>query len=160
CTGQVDYTVGIGCDDAAGDTHFPVCNRGTAPANAGSLRLGITNGPPGGEHSCNTQSVTSRGVCTIDLTTLPIAAGACIDVDVSNPATGITCSGVSINGNRSVYINEGGSPLAECDPCNNWSANNHQSCSGYGGLPPPSTQTFTYTATCPAQTRPQWKELA
>jgi hypothetical protein len=159
CSG-VDYTVGIGCDDGSGNTHFPVCNRGNAAATLGMLRLGFNSGKPGNPDDCGPNNNSGAGACVIDLSVKPIPAGRCIDVNLTNPATGITCAGVSISGNKNAYINEGGSPLPECDQCNNWTATNHQSCAGYGGTPPPATQEYTYTAVCPPGTRPQWKNLA
>jgi hypothetical protein len=114
----VDYTLGIGCQDAAGNTHIPVCNRGSAdsPTTGKLAVMGYPANPnaTGASSSpsvCQNSGTTPAEGCLIDLAIKPIKAGTCIDVDVTKGAAG-TQSGVKCqssadfgNGNRTSQVN-------------------------------------------------------
>ncbi len=191
---KIDYTVGVGCADTSGFEHFPVCNRGTADATTGKLLLyGYSSNPNGISTSAsnNTCALPSSGSysasCVINLATIPIAQGKCIDIDMGKAGqspsqeSGVTCDGTSLgSGNRSAMVNppnvtipngasrtaygsSGYTQLTEADACNNYTfvLNTTGNCAAYALQPPaPSTTTFTYTATCPSQTSPAWNQFA
>ncbi len=170
CNG-VDYTMAVGCRDATtGDTHIAVCNRGTAttPATGSLVINSYPSNPPsaGSSAVCAVGGNNPDGTCTIDLSLHPIASGNCIDLDFakaasSTPPAGMRCTG-NFSGNRYLQINPAHT-LPECDLCNDFSFNFTQqgACTTYTTAPSPiPPQTFRYTATCPAQSRPQWNQLA
>lgn len=183
----VDYTSGIGCQEADGKTHIPVCNRGSTDSPAtGKLLLA---GYPGNLNTAGTAAVcTNLGsnpseACIIDLAIKPIKAGECIDVDVTRGAAGtapgVRCASTADfgNGNRASMVNPAGptnvpsslvaaygaatyTQLSETDKCNNQSFVHTQvaTCSPYG-LPPPVTHAFTYKAACLPGFRASWNQL-
>lgn len=186
---QIDYTMGVGCADSTGGEHLPVCNRGTANAIAGKLLLyGYSSNPNNisTNASNNTCALPSSGSysasCVIDLSVNHLNAGKCLDVSLASPAPGIVCDGTSLgSGDRSAMINppnvtipngasrtaygsSGYTQLPEADKCNNYSfvKNTIGDCVSYGSVstPPPATYAFTYRATCPSGTGPQWNQFA
>jgi hypothetical protein len=184
-----DYTAGIGCQEASGSVHIPVCNRGKAdsPSSGKLLIAGYT----GSLHAAGTAQVSSNlgsgppEGCLIDLAVLPIPAGSCVDVDVARAAAGtldgVTCASASdfANGNRAAMVNPpspttlpaslaktyGASSyeqLNESDKSNNQSFVYTQlgTCSIYGVQPlPPTATMLTYKATCQPGYSPQWTQL-
>lgn len=176
-SGQIDFTVGVGCTDTSNHPHLPVCNRGQVDANSGSLVLIEWSSNPNQSGTASICQVPTSGSyggkCTIDLATKPIKAGECIDVDTATPAAGITCNiGLFSSGNRAAMINppsvaSGGygpyAQLAEADRCNNQTFVFTQSgtCEAYGiQPPPPANVSFTYVAVCQPGFRPQWNQFA
>lgn len=182
-----DFTTGVGCKDASGVSHIPVCNRGLVAATTGSLLLAGYPGNPNAAGSVsicqNPSSNNPPEGCLIDLAVAPIPAGKCIDVNVARAAAnlvpGIKCNSASDfgNGNRTSMVNPPGTnfsnlpnlgagnytQLAEADTCNDYSFVYTQtgSCATYGiQPPPPATDTFRYTATCPVGSRPVWNQFA
>ena len=179
CNAQANFTVPPTCTTTA-DSHMhqAVCNRGKAVA-AGSLKIefsAATNvlSKTGCENEGHYGAVMAR--CQVDLSTTPLGAGACIDIDVTNvmsvsPAAvaGVTCQKVgalAFNRRTAVQVNAGngacGGTLAECNNKNNWGGGEWQgtqypSCPGAGGSPAPYTQ--QYTMSCPVGTR-QWNTLS
>lgn len=182
---NVDYTVGVGCLDANGGVHIPVCNRGTTDALTGKLLVaGYPSNPnqAGSISVCdNPANSTPAEGCTVDLAVKPLKAGTCIGIDVSaavaGKQAGVKCNSTTdfSNGNRTTMVNPPNTTfqklgnvasgsyttLAESDKCNNYSFVFTQiaSCSTYGGTPPPSTTTYDYKATCPVGTRVQWDKI-
>jgi hypothetical protein len=185
-----DYTAGIGCEDASGSVHIPLCNRGaTGSPSTGKL---FVAGYPGSLNAAGSASVCSNlgsnppEGCIVDLSLRPIAAGKCIDIHVANAAAGniagIKCASASdfSNGNRASMVNPpsptslpsalvaayGASSytqLGESDKCNNQSFVYTQfgSCATYGVQPPPpAATTSTYVATCLPGFRAQWSQFA
>ena len=184
-----DYTAGIGCQDAAGSVHIPVCNRGNAdsPSSGKLLIAGYT----GALNAAGTPAVSSNlgaappEACLIDLAILPIPAGSCVDVDVARAAggtlDGVSCASASdfANGNHAAMVNPpspttlpaalaktyGASSyeqLGESDKSNNQSFVYSQlgTCSIYGVQPlPPTANMLTYKATCQPGYAPQWTQL-
>jgi len=105
----VDYTAGIGCTDAQGHLHVPVCNRGQTPApTTGSLFLGFYAGNPnnyGTSDVCAAPGNSSEN-CTIDLSKVSLSPGTCIDIDTYVNGGYWTCNGTP-TGNRTVMVNPG-----------------------------------------------------
>ncbi len=163
CAG-VDFTVGTGCVNKAGDPTFSVCNRGTTATTGGSLVLGLggTGNPPT-PPACAPPGYGSS--CTIDLNVNVLGPGQCVPVDPVSPGPGITCAcfGNCWNGNRIAYINDNPA-IAECDTCNNWTeigGGSGQCSSGRGvPVPPPTTVTFTYEGICPTGSHVSWNQFA
>ena len=184
-----DYTAGIGCQDATGSVHIPVCNRGKADS-PGSGKL-VLAGYTGSLNAAGTAEVSSNlgsappEACVIDLAILPIPAGSCVDVDVARAAggtlDGVTCASASdfASGNRAAMVNPpspttlpsalaqtyGASSyeqLDESDKSNNQSFVYTQlgTCAMYGVQPlAPTANMLTYKATCQPGYSPQWTQL-
>jgi hypothetical protein len=173
----VDFELGIGCIDASSHTHLPACNRGTADATTGTLRVDGYSGNPNNYGSiavCQKPGGASD-TCSVDLAMRPIKAGGCIDIDVqkafAGTVPGITCSssGAFSGGNETTMINPpattGYTQLAEGDVCNNYSflptPAQGGACKVYGQQPPPPAPfTFEYRATCAAGSQVKWNQFA
>jgi hypothetical protein len=170
-----DFTVGVGCTDNNGHLHIPLCNRGWVDANSGTVDvIDWTSNPNTSGSSTICQLPTSgayKGRCMINLAVAKVKKDQCIDIDLTAPASGITCdSGLFGSGNHTSMVNPPSgtygtayTQLDEADICNNQSFVYTQtgSCAAYGVQPPPpATTTYNYTASCPAGYTQQWNQFA
>ena len=172
----VDFEVGLACQDSiTGEVHVPACNRGAGNATAGSLMVAEYSGNPkysGDVDACQNAGTPSAS-CRVNLAVRPIAAGKCMDLNVNaavaGSVPGVTCTSLFSGGNRTMMINPpataGYTTLAEGDPCNNYgfhpTTSQGGTCSTYGTQPPPpSAQTYTYTASCPVGYGVRWNQFA
>jgi hypothetical protein len=182
-----DFVVGIGCQDASGYAHIPVCNRGNAdsPATGKLAVMGYSGNPAsaGTAAVCQNVDPSPPEGCLIDLAVNPIKSNTCINLDVYKGATGaspgILCQATSDfnTGNRTVMANppattlpaalasnNGGAvyaQLPEANGCNNFSFvhASTNSCVTYL-VPPPMSSTYTYVAVCAEGLRPRWNQFA
>lgn len=188
----VDFTLGLACNDANGDVHVPLCNRGTADATSGTVMVAEYPGNPeysgdlggGGTDFCNNAGDPSA-YCLVDVANKKIAAGKCIDVNVTAKTAAGTTAGVTCpkptfsSGNRTMMVNPVAQPahswaktfspayatVPEADHCNNYSFHPSTAqggtCSAYGEQPPPPQNVcFTYEALCNPGFRIVWNQLA
>jgi hypothetical protein len=174
----VDFQLGLACNDTStGHVHVPICNRGTGAATAGVVMVGEYSGNPtyaGNSDYCSNPGGSPSANCKIDLSLKNLAAGKCMDVDVTagkagGTTTGVTCTGSFSSGNTTMMVNPPGTSgyttLTEGDQCNNYSFHptNAQggTCAAYGQQPPPPVAlNYTYTASCPPGYAVQWNQLA
>ena len=147
CTTSTDYTLGLGCYDGA-SWELQVCNRGYIPTpGVGHLIVAIGSGSPStAPGACTTgtsgaswptgPAITSggpdQGTCNIDLSTVAIGPGQCINVSLATQCTQLDgktplafSSTVSEHWavvNPSTAIAPGTTTLPECDTCNDYTS--------------------------------------
>jgi hypothetical protein len=145
CVSAPDFTLGMGC--SSGTTYeMEVCNRGLVSAVSGHLYVAVSqSSPTGTAGTCPfptgpavPAASAKDGYCNVDLSATPIVPGQCISIDLTNTATCKSTTGAALDltgGARFFVVNPsttvlptsivtGYAPLAECDSCNNYTAEN------------------------------------
>jgi hypothetical protein len=124
-----DFTMGMPCNDGT-TWKINVCNRGTAPAIVGTLKVTAhTSGPsgsvgltcppgPGGAGSFPTGGGAAR-TAAIDLASTPIVAGGCRSFNVSSLFPSLTADDITFFMVNTAFA---GPVLPECNPCNNYTS--------------------------------------
>ncbi len=165
-----DYTVGLGCQDALGYAHIPVCNRGNAdsPATGKLAVMGYSGNPPVAGPPSPPQPTVCQNVdpappegCLIDLSLKPIKSNTCINVDVLKGATGaspgIVCQNTSDfnTGNRTVMVNPPATTLPSALTANNGGVAAYtqlaegNACNNYSFVHATTNSCVTYTVPPP-----------
>lgn len=143
---KVDFTMGPPCV-SSGSYHIPVCNRGSARAQAGTLRIGIYGSTAASRtDDCVSSFYTAatHGYIDIALSGTPgryIEPGQCIDVTPANStlynSSGGATTVAAVFGagyNRIMAVNYRAG-IQECNYCNNWNVYvTGSSCTGCTNL--------------------------
>jgi hypothetical protein len=135
---KIDLELGPPCAGAGSVYHFQVCNRGSARADAGTIRIGVYSNSSllSTPVTAATPGAPPNGIVTFTLGTAAgryIDPGKCLDINPSN-STPNPNPLVGLTGIRAVAVNYNAS-LAECNYTNNWNVfDSSLACIGCVGL--------------------------
>ncbi len=147
CVGSWDLTFATPCDNGGVDT-LVVCNRGTVPANTGTVSGVMTAASLQGRSTTvslykSPVSSPRLGTCTIDLANTPIAAGTCRSIPMATACPGADLTSGTAPISRTIQWNMPdwtvtGDPArvaGECNTANNftvWTRGSLLACQGVG----------------------------
>ncbi len=142
CTTKPDFTLGMGCTTAIAQ-ELEVCNRGLANANTGTLYIAVSQSTPtSAATTCPfagpavPAASTKDGYCSVNLATTAIGPGQCVTLNTATACTSSAGGALDFSGGGRFFVVNpsttilptsivpGYTQLAECDACNNYSAEN------------------------------------